>query len=170
MQFKKIVPLALALTISTTAAAGAANLDMSKFYNPTIFASQSQRQLLQRLCDRFDISFCGQQVNCPVVKPDNKPEQTPDETPDQQPEETPEDVYKRQLLHRPNICNIWNLTAVRKRSKSLSKIQRSPNAMRQSLKFASKPRSNKKKLFPITRTPSKPQGKRQKNHRPRSIG
>ena len=90
MQFKKIVPLALALTISTTAAAGAANLDMSKFYNPTIFASQSQRQLLQRLCDRFDISFCGQQVNCPVVKPDNKPEQTPDETPDQQPEETPE--------------------------------------------------------------------------------
>ncbi|BFL39364.1 CAP domain-containing protein [Clostridia bacterium UC5.1-1D1] len=78
MQFKKIVPLALALTISTTAAAGAANLDMSKFYNPTIFASQSQRQLLQRLCDRFDISFCGQQVNCPVVKPDNKPEQTPD--------------------------------------------------------------------------------------------
>ena len=63
MQFKKIVPLALALTISTTAAAGAANLDMSKFYNPTIFASQSQRQLLQRLCDRFDISFCGQQVN-----------------------------------------------------------------------------------------------------------
>ena len=101
MQFKKIVPLALALTISTTAAAGAANLDMSKFYNPTVFASQSQRQLLQRLCDRFDISFCGQQINCPVVKPDNKPEQTPDETPDQTPDQTPDDAPENQPDDQP---------------------------------------------------------------------
>ncbi|MDO4270829.1 MAG: hypothetical protein Q4C72_07895, partial [Eubacteriales bacterium] len=82
MNMKKLAPIALALTVATTAAAGAANAETVKLRVPSSVVSQAQQKLLQQLCGKYNFSFCGQQNGCPVVKPEFKPETKPEETPD----------------------------------------------------------------------------------------
>lgn len=91
MKLKKLAPIALALTVATSTAAGAANVQtIVKYYASCSIPSQAQQQIIQKLCEKFDFSFCGQQNNCPSVKPDETPDTTPDETPDTAPDETPD--------------------------------------------------------------------------------
>lgn len=90
MQMKKIVPLALAAVITSTAVAGAANvpLNTAKQQN-SIFTYVCDSGFRQELLEKYLALICGQQ-------PGNRPEETPDveqpeETPDvEQPEETPD--------------------------------------------------------------------------------
>lgn len=95
MKMKKLVPVALALTVATTAAAGAARSTAPTVIQPNhSLISQAEQQLLHKLCEKYGFTICGPQVNCPVVKPDCKPDVTPDpkpdETPDHKPDETPD--------------------------------------------------------------------------------
>ena len=89
MQLKKIVPLALAAVITTTAAAGAANLPLEKKISPSdVYAYMCDSGFRQNLLDKYFAFLCGQ---FPGNRPEQKPEETPDETPDvEQPEETPD--------------------------------------------------------------------------------
>lgn len=89
MQLKKIVPLALAAVITTTAAAGAANLPLEKKINPSdVYAYMCDSGFRQNLLDKYFAFLCGQ---FPGNRPEQKPEETPEETPDvEQPEETPD--------------------------------------------------------------------------------
>ena len=90
MQMKKIVPLALAAVITSTAVAGAANvpLNTAKQQN-SIFTYVCDSSFRQELLEKYLALICGQ-------LPGNRPEETPDveqpeETPDvEQPEETPD--------------------------------------------------------------------------------
>lgn len=90
MQMKKIVPLALAAVITSTAVAGAANvpLNTAKQQN-SIFTYVCDSGFRQELLENYLALICGQ-------LPGNRPEETPDveqpeETPDvEQPEETPD--------------------------------------------------------------------------------
>ena len=90
MQMKKIVPLALAAVITSTAVAGAANvpLNTAKQQN-SIFTYVCDSGFRQELLEKYLALICGQ-------LPGNRPEETPDveqpeETPDvEQPEETPD--------------------------------------------------------------------------------
>ncbi|HIY54326.1 MAG TPA: transporter [Candidatus Agathobaculum merdavium] len=87
---KKIVPLALAAVITSTAVAGAANvpLNTAKQQN-SIFTYVCDSGFRQELLEKYLALICGQ-------LPGNRPEETPDveqpeETPDvEQPEETPD--------------------------------------------------------------------------------
>lgn len=89
MQLKKIVPLALAAVITTTAAAGAANLPLEKKISPSnVYAYMCDSGFRQNLLDKYFAFLCGQ---FPGNRPEQKPEETPEETPDvEQPEETPD--------------------------------------------------------------------------------
>lgn len=89
MQLKKIVPLALAAVITTTAVAGAANLPLEKKISPSdVYAYMCDSGFRQNLLDKYFAFLCGQ---FPGNRPEQKPEETPDETPDvEQPEETPD--------------------------------------------------------------------------------
>ena len=92
MQMKKIVPLALAAVITSTAVAGAANvpLNTAKQQN-SIFTYVCDSSFRQELLEKYLALICGQ-------LPGNRPEETPDveqpETPqlpdNSRPEETPD--------------------------------------------------------------------------------
>ena len=85
MQLKKIVPLALAAVMTTTAAAGAANLPQEAAKRPAgIYTYVYESGFRQHLLEKYFALICGQ-------FPENQPEETPEQTPDtEQPEETPE--------------------------------------------------------------------------------
>ena len=85
MQLKKIVPLALAAVMTTTAAAGAANLPQEAAKRPaSIYTYVYESGFRQHLLEKYFALICGQ-------FPENQPEETPEQTPDtEQPEETPE--------------------------------------------------------------------------------
>lgn len=85
MQLKKIVPLALAAVITTTTAAGAAELPLEAMSRPSgVYTYVSESGFRQHLLEKYFALICGQ-------FPGNKPEQTPEQTPDiEQPEETPD--------------------------------------------------------------------------------
>lgn len=89
MQLKKIVPLALAAVITTTAVAGAANLPLEKKISPSdVYTYMCDSGFRQNLLDKYFAFLCGQ---FPGNRPEQKPEETPEETPDvEQPEETPD--------------------------------------------------------------------------------
>lgn len=89
MQLKKIVPLALAAVITTTAAAGAANLPLEKKISPSdVYTYMCDSGFRQNLLDKYFAFLCGQ---FPGNRPEQKPEETPEETPDvERPEETPD--------------------------------------------------------------------------------
>lgn len=92
---KKIVPIALMLTVATTAGAGAANLQGAVIKVESSLTSQAQYEYMQQICEKFDFSLCGRPQNCPVVKPETTPDTTPDTTldttPDTIPDTTPEE-------------------------------------------------------------------------------
>ena len=97
MQFKKIVPLALTLTLAATTSARAAAPQADGRALPPSIVSQARAQL-DRLLGRFDQLFA--QLEC--VLPDGAPEETPDtpeqtpgtdpDLPEQTPEETPDET------------------------------------------------------------------------------
>ena len=89
MQLKKIVPLTLAAVITTTAAAGAANLPLEKKISPSdVYSYIYDSGFRQNLLDKYFAFLCGQ---FPGNRPEQNPEETPEETPDiEQPEETPD--------------------------------------------------------------------------------
>ena len=97
MQFKKIVPLALTLTLAATTSARAAAPQADGRVLPPSIVSQARAQL-DRLLGRFDQLFA--QLEC--VLPDGAPEETPDtpeqtpgtdpDLPEQTPEETPDET------------------------------------------------------------------------------
>ena len=81
MQMKKIVPLALAAVITSTAVAGAANVPFNEVKQQNaIFTYVHDSGFRQELLEKYLSLICGQ-------KPDNQPEETPDA---EQPEETPD--------------------------------------------------------------------------------
>ena len=84
MQFKKIVPLALTLTLAATTSARAAAPQADGRALPPSIVSQARAQL-DRLLGRFDQLFA--QLEC--VLPDGAPEETPD-TPEQTPDTKPD--------------------------------------------------------------------------------
>ncbi len=84
MQFKKIVPLALTLTLAATTSARAAEPQADGRALPPSIVSQARAQL-DRLLGRFDQLFA--QLEC--VLPDGAPEETPD-TPEQTPDTEPD--------------------------------------------------------------------------------
>ena len=90
MQLKKIVPLALAAVMTTTAAAGAADRPLEAANRPAgVYTYVYESGFRQQLLEKYFALICGQ-------FPGNKPEQTPDieqpeQTPDiEQPEQTPD--------------------------------------------------------------------------------
>ena len=97
MPFKKIVPLALTLTLAATTSARAAAPQADGRVLPPSVVSQARAQL-DRLLGRFDQLFA--QLEC--VLPDGAPEETPDtpeqppdtepDAPEQLPEETPDET------------------------------------------------------------------------------
>lgn len=97
MQFKKIVPLALTLTLAATTSARAAAPQADGRVLPPSIVSQARAQL-DRLLGRFDQLFA--QLEC--VLPDGAPEETPDtpeqtpdtkpDAPEQPPEQTPDET------------------------------------------------------------------------------
>ena len=95
MQLKKIVPLALVLTITATASAGAANVHTVKLNIPTSITSQARQQLIQKLMEKFDFSACFPDWDIPSLKPETKPDETP-ELPEELPEETPDEMPDQQ--------------------------------------------------------------------------
>lgn len=90
MQLKKIVPLALAAVMTTTAAAGAANLPLEAANRPAgTYTYVYESGFRQHLLEKYFAFLCGQ---LPENRPDEAPDiEQPDETPDtEQPEETPD--------------------------------------------------------------------------------
>ncbi|HIY13572.1 MAG TPA: transporter [Candidatus Agathobaculum merdipullorum] len=79
-----MVPLALAAVMTTTAAAGAANLPQEAAKRPaSIYTYVYESGFRQHLLEKYFALICGQ-------FPGNQPEETPEQTPDtEQPEETP---------------------------------------------------------------------------------
>ena len=99
MQIKKIVPLALAMTMAATASAGAAEIHTAKINIPDSVVSQAKQELINKLMEKYDFSACFPDWDIPSLpeeNPDEQPEETPDEqpdeTPDEQPDETPDNT------------------------------------------------------------------------------
>ena len=97
MQIKKIVPLALAMTMAATASAGAAEIHTAKINIPDSVVSQAKQELINKLMEKYDFSACFPDWDIPSLpeeNPDEQPEETPDNTPqlpdDGIPEETPD--------------------------------------------------------------------------------
>ena len=97
MQIKKIVPLALAMTMAATASAGAAEIHTAKINIPDSVVSQAKQELINKLMEKYDFSACFPDWDIPSLPeetPDEQPEETPDNTPqlpdDSIPEETPD--------------------------------------------------------------------------------
>ena len=81
MQRKKIIPLAVALALSATVTAGAAQTTTYQpRWRPSVTAAQQQNWLHARLCERFRICVCGRtDTNLPTVTPDtNRPTTKPE--------------------------------------------------------------------------------------------
>ena len=76
MQLKKLAPMALAAALATAMTAAA--------------APAPNTASVQRLCEKYSISFCGGQTDCPAAKPEQKPSETPSDTPETKPSETPD--------------------------------------------------------------------------------
>lgn len=96
MQLKKIVPLALAAVMTTTAAAGAANLPQEAAKRPAgIYTYVYESGFRQHLLEKYFALICGQ-------FPGNQPEEAPEQTPDtEQPEETPDNTPQQPDDNRP---------------------------------------------------------------------
>ena len=96
MQLKKIVPLALAAVMTTTAAAGAANLPQEAAKRPAgIYTYVYESGFRQHLLEKYFALICGQ-------FPGNQPEEAPEQTPDtEQPEETPEQTPETNQQGKP---------------------------------------------------------------------
>ena len=96
MQLKKIVPLALAAVMTTTAAAGAANLPQEAAKRPaSIYTYVYESGFRQHLLEKYFALICGQ-------FPGNQPEETPEQTPDiEQPEEMPDNTPQQPDDNRP---------------------------------------------------------------------
>lgn len=96
MQLKKIVPLALAAVMTTTAAAGAANLPLEAANRPAgTYTYVYESGFRQHLLEKYFAFLCGQlPENRPDETPDTEqPEQTPDiEQPEEAPDETPDNT------------------------------------------------------------------------------
>lgn len=102
MQIKKIVPLALAVTMTAAASAGAADVQVAKIDIPNSITLQARQKLVQKLMEKFDFSACLPDWDIPSLKPETKPEQTPDETPEEIPEEMPEQTPDEQPDETPD--------------------------------------------------------------------
>ena len=76
MQLKKLAPMALAAALATAMTAAAA-------------APVPNTASVQRLCEKYSISFCGGQTDCPAAKPEQKPSDTPAAKPDSAPPQAP---------------------------------------------------------------------------------
>ena len=96
MQLKKMVPLALAAVMTTTAAAGAANLPQEAAKRPaSIYTYVYESGFRQHLLEKYFALICGQ-------FPGNQPEETPEQTPDtEQPEEMPDNTPQQPDDNRP---------------------------------------------------------------------
>lgn len=92
MQLKKIVPLALAAVMTTTTAAGAANLSQeTEIRASRAYTYVYESGFRQNLLEKYFTFLCGQY-------PGNRPEQKPEEIPDiEQPEETPDSEQPEQI-------------------------------------------------------------------------
>ena len=109
MQLKKIVPLALAAVMTTTAAAGAANLPQEAAKRPAgIYTYVYESGFRQHLLEKYFALICGQfpgnqPEEAPEQTPDTEqPEETPEQTPDtEQPEETPDNTPQQPDDNRP---------------------------------------------------------------------
>ena len=75
MQLKKLAPMALAAALATAMTAAA--------------APAPNTASVQRLCEKYSISFCGGQTDCPAAKPEQKPSETPTAKPDSTPPQAP---------------------------------------------------------------------------------
>lgn len=91
MQIRKIVPLALAITMAATASAGAAEIHTAKINIPDSVVSQAKQELINKLMEKYDFSACFPDWDIPSL-PEETPEEQPDETPDEQPDETPDNT------------------------------------------------------------------------------
>ena len=90
MQIKKIVPLALAITMAATASAGAVEIHTAKINIPDSVVSQAKQELINKLMEKYDFSACFPDWDIPSL-PEENPDEQPEETPDEQPEETPDE-------------------------------------------------------------------------------
>ncbi len=91
MQIKKIVPLALAITMAATASAGAAEIHTAKINIPDSVVSQAKQELINKLMEKYDFSACFPDWDIPSL-PEETPDEQPEETPDEQPDETPDNT------------------------------------------------------------------------------
>ena len=95
MQIRKIVPLALAMTMAATASAGAAEIHTAKINIPDSVVSQAKQELINKLMEKYDFSACFPDWDIPSLPeetPDEQPEETPEEQPDETPDETPDNT------------------------------------------------------------------------------
>lgn len=102
MQIKKIVPLALAVTMAATAFAGAADVHTANINLSHSIVSQARQQMLQKLMEKFDFSACFPDWDIPSLKPETKPEETPEEIPEETPDTTPEQKPDEQPEEAPD--------------------------------------------------------------------
>lgn len=102
MQIKKIVPLALAVTMAATASAGAADVHTANINLSHSIVSQARQQMLQKLMEKFDFSACFPDWDIPSLKPETKPEETPEEIPEETPDTTPEQKPDEQPEEAPD--------------------------------------------------------------------
>ena len=91
MQIKKIVPLALAMTMAATASAGAAEIHTAKINIPDSVVSQAKQELINKLMEKYDFSACFPDWDIPSL-PEENPDEQPEETPEEQPDETPDNT------------------------------------------------------------------------------
>lgn len=91
MQIRKIVPLALAMTMAATASAGAAEIHTAKINIPDSVVSQAKQELINKLMEKYDFSACFPDWDIPSL-PEETPDEQPEETPDEQPDETPDNT------------------------------------------------------------------------------
>ena len=91
MQIRKIVPLALAMTMAATASAGAAEIHTAKINIPDSVVSQAKQELINKLMEKYDFSACFPDWDIPSL-PEETPDEQPEETPEEQPDETPDNT------------------------------------------------------------------------------
>lgn len=91
MQIRKIVPLALAMTMAATASAGAAEIHTAKINIPDSVVSQAKQELINKLMEKYDFSACFPDWDIPSL-PEENPDEQPEEAPDEQPDETPDNT------------------------------------------------------------------------------
>ena len=91
MQIRKIVPLALAMTMAATASAGAAEIHTAKINIPDSVVSQAKQELINKLMEKYDFSVCFPDWDIPSL-PEENPDEQPEETLDEQPDETPDNT------------------------------------------------------------------------------